>query len=88
MAIPRRSAPAPSAPSSGYAEATELERYKHVDGIGKGSFGVITRVKRVGDGKVSPHLVQIFESENSGKHFANAGLCIEAARLLENDREG
>ena len=30
----------------------EMDRYQHVDNIGKGSFGVITRVRRAEDGKV------------------------------------
>ena len=38
---------------SGYADISELDRYKLVSNIGKGSFGVISKVQRVDDGKVS-----------------------------------
>lgn len=58
MAIPRRStAPPPGAPGtvfsaySGYADVSELERYKLISNIGKGSFGVISKVQRVEDGR-------------------------------------
>ncbi|WVQ73033.1 hypothetical protein IAR50_002596 [Cryptococcus sp. DSM 104548] len=53
MALPRRSAaPAPMAmPITGYADVSELEKYKLVSNIGKGSFGVISKVQRVSDGK-------------------------------------
>ncbi|EIW72063.1 hypothetical protein TREMEDRAFT_25026 [Tremella mesenterica DSM 1558] len=56
MALPRRSAASsassgPSAPTSGYADVVELDRYKLVCNIGKGSFGVISKVQRVEDGK-------------------------------------
>jgi hypothetical protein len=51
MALPRRSAGA--APlQSGYADVSELEKYKMISCIGKGSFGVITKVERIADGKV------------------------------------
>lgn len=36
----------------GYADVSELEKYKLVSNIGKGSFGVISKVQRVEDGKV------------------------------------
>ncbi|OXC70621.1 hypothetical protein AYX13_00598 [Cryptococcus neoformans] len=49
MAVPRRSAGVAS--SSGYADVAELEKYKLVSNIGKGSFGVISKVQRVSDGK-------------------------------------
>ncbi|KIR29347.1 NEK protein kinase [Cryptococcus deuterogattii LA55] len=49
MAAPRRSAGVTS--SSGYADVAELEKYKLVSNIGKGSFGVISKVQRVSDGK-------------------------------------
>lgn len=51
MTAPRRSAGVTS--SSGYADVAELEKYKLVSNIGKGSFGVISKVQRVSDGKVS-----------------------------------
>jgi NIMA (never in mitosis gene a)-related kinase len=51
----RRAAPAaqpPAAPQwSGYADVSELDRYKLVSNIGKGSFGVISKVQRVDDGR-------------------------------------
>ena len=57
MAAPRRSASALSArdvfPSTGYADTAELAKYKLVSNIGKGSFGVISKVQRLEDGKVS-----------------------------------
>jgi serine/threonine protein kinase len=55
--LPRRSAPAPpgqapsSSSSSSYADVSELDKYKHVSNIGKGSFGVISKVQRLEDGK-------------------------------------
>ncbi|ORX40631.1 kinase-like domain-containing protein [Kockovaella imperatae] len=55
MAIPRRSATAcgPSVTFSGggYADIAELDKYKLVSNIGKGSFGVISKVQRIEDGK-------------------------------------
>ncbi|ODN81535.1 hypothetical protein L202_01955 [Cryptococcus amylolentus CBS 6039] len=53
MALPRRSAaPPPMAmPITGYADVAELDKYKLVSNIGKGSFGVISKVQRVSDGK-------------------------------------
>ncbi len=38
--------------SSGYADVSEMEKYKMLCNIGKGSFGVISKVQRVDDGKV------------------------------------
>ena len=52
MAVPRRSASALSGQSLGYADVGEMDNYKMVSTIGKGSFGVITKVQRVEDGKV------------------------------------
>jgi len=53
MAAPRRSAVGTSAPiSTGYMEVSELEKYQLISNIGKGSFGVISKVRRVEDGKV------------------------------------
>ena len=37
--------------TSGYADVAELDRYKLVSNIGKGSFGVISKVQRVDDGR-------------------------------------
>lgn len=42
-----------SASSGGYADVSELEQYQLVSNIGKGSFGVISKVKRKDDGRVS-----------------------------------
>jgi hypothetical protein len=36
-----------------YEDVSELEKYKHISNIGKGSFGVISKVQRIEDGKVS-----------------------------------
>ncbi|RSH91826.1 G2-specific serine/threonine protein kinase [Saitozyma podzolica] len=47
----RRPAPNPPIQWTGYADVSELERYKLVSNIGKGSFGVISKVQRVDDGK-------------------------------------
>jgi NIMA (never in mitosis gene a)-related kinase len=47
----RRPAPSPPIQWTGYADVSELERYKLVSNIGKGSFGVISKVQRVDDGK-------------------------------------
>lgn len=55
--LPRRSAPAPPGPptsassSSSYADVAELDKYKLVSNIGKGSFGVISKVQRLEDGR-------------------------------------
>lgn len=60
--LPRRAAPAPpnglpptssaaASSSSSYADASELDKYKLVSNIGKGSFGVISKVQRVDDGR-------------------------------------
>lgn len=54
--LSRRSAPPPPAPDPAalyatYADASELEKYKLVSNIGKGSFGVISKVQRLEDGK-------------------------------------
>ena len=62
MALPRRSAAGPShaatgGVSSGYADVSELDKYKLVSNIGKGSFGVISKVQRVDDGRVSTRLL-------------------------------
>jgi hypothetical protein len=55
MALPRRSAPPPPGPSapssSGYADVAELDKYRLIGNIGKGSFGVISKVQRIDDGK-------------------------------------
>jgi len=56
MAVPRRSAPPAPGPcvptaSQGYADVSELDKYKLISNIGKGSFGVISKVQRVEDGK-------------------------------------
>ncbi|WVQ84715.1 hypothetical protein IAT38_006872 [Cryptococcus sp. DSM 104549] len=48
MSAPRRSA---GIGNSGYADVSELEKYKLVSNIGKGSFGVISKVQRLSDGK-------------------------------------
>lgn len=52
---PRRSAPPvpgpPATIASTYADVSELEKYKLVSNIGKGSFGVISKVQRIEDGK-------------------------------------
>jgi len=54
MALPRRSAAGSTAPvSTGYMDVSELEKYQLISNIGKGSFGVISKVKRVEDGRVS-----------------------------------
>jgi len=61
MALPRRSAGAMSSTSSGgYADVSELEQYQLVSNIGKGSFGVISKVKRKDDGRVSSGQQSIF----------------------------
>ncbi|WWD19593.1 hypothetical protein CI109_104055 [Kwoniella shandongensis] len=49
MALPRRSGV--SSHSTGYADVSELDKYKLISNIGKGSFGVISKVQRVSDGK-------------------------------------
>ena len=51
--IPLSNPPNPSFNNinSGYAEASEMEKYRLVSNIGKGSFGVISKVQRVDDGK-------------------------------------
>jgi hypothetical protein len=58
---PRRSNTVPVVPtmsfaSGGYAEITELEKYRLINNIGKGSFGVISKVQRLNDGKVRSEL--------------------------------
>ncbi|WWD03623.1 hypothetical protein V865_001678 [Kwoniella europaea PYCC6329] len=50
MALPRRTTTS-SGQGSSYADVSELDRYKLVSNIGKGSFGVISKVQRVTDGK-------------------------------------
>ncbi|WVR07723.1 hypothetical protein IAU60_004765 [Kwoniella sp. DSM 27419] len=49
MAAPRRS----TAPGigSGYLDVSEMDKYRLISNIGKGSFGVISKVQRVADGK-------------------------------------
>ncbi|WWC71982.1 uncharacterized protein I206_105941 [Kwoniella pini CBS 10737] len=49
MAVPRR--PTASGQGSSYADVSELDKYKLISNIGKGSFGVISKVQRVTDGK-------------------------------------
>lgn len=55
--LSRRSAPPPpgtsssSNPFSSYAAISELDRYKLISNIGKGSFGVISKVQRIEDGR-------------------------------------
>jgi serine/threonine protein kinase len=51
--IPLSNPPNPSFTNlnSGYADATEMEKYRLVSNIGQGSFGVISKVQRVDDGK-------------------------------------
>lgn len=60
MALPPRRAhiplsipPNPPAASfsTGYADVSELDKYRLVSNIGKGSFGVISKVQRIEDGK-------------------------------------
>ncbi|WRT70274.1 uncharacterized protein IL334_007272 [Kwoniella shivajii] len=46
MALPRR-----SGTGSSYADVSELDKYKLISNIGKGSFGVISKVQRISDGK-------------------------------------
>lgn len=53
MAAPRRSGVATSSHINGYLDVSEMEKYKLVSNIGKGSFGVISKVQRVDDGRVS-----------------------------------
>lgn len=48
----RRTASAFSS-ASGYADASEMDKYRLVSNIGKGSFGVISKIQRIEDGKVS-----------------------------------
>ncbi|WVR00242.1 hypothetical protein IAU59_007384 [Kwoniella sp. CBS 9459] len=48
-AMPRRSTG--TGIGSGYADVSEMDKYKLVSNIGKGSFGVISKVQRVTDGK-------------------------------------
>lgn len=43
--------PPPSAFSTGYADISELDKYRLVSNIGKGSFGVISKVERIEDGR-------------------------------------
>ncbi|OCF38189.1 NEK protein kinase [Kwoniella heveanensis BCC8398] len=54
-AMPRRSAANGNGTGmgvgSGYADVSEMDKYKLVSNIGKGSFGVISKVQRVTDGK-------------------------------------
>lgn len=53
MAAPRRSATMATLNiASGFLDASELDKYTIVSNIGKGSFGVISKVKRHEDGKV------------------------------------
>ncbi|KAK8853176.1 hypothetical protein IAR55_003878 [Kwoniella newhampshirensis] len=49
MALPRRSGV--SSHSTGYADVSEMDKYKLISNIGKGSFGVISKVQRISDGK-------------------------------------
>jgi NIMA (never in mitosis gene a)-related kinase len=54
--ISRRSAPPPPAAAAsssthGYADASELDKYKFDCNIGSGSFGVISKVIRISDNK-------------------------------------
>jgi NIMA (never in mitosis gene a)-related kinase len=61
MAAPRRAGtttPSNSvASATGYAEASEMDKYRLVSNIGQGSFGVISKVQRINDNKVSPKLI-------------------------------
>lgn len=56
MATTRRAGATPPsnsvASAPGYAEAAEMDKYRLVSNIGKGSFGVISKVQRVEDNKV------------------------------------
>jgi serine/threonine protein kinase len=51
--IPLSNPPNPSFANvnTGYADASEIEKYRLVSNIGKGSFGVISKVQRLEDGK-------------------------------------
>lgn len=54
--VARRSGVPTSSPSSSalaYLDASEMDKYKILSNIGKGSFGVIMKVQRLEDGKVS-----------------------------------
>jgi hypothetical protein len=100
MAVPRRSGTSATIPAStGYMDVSELERYQLLSNIGKGSFGVISKVRRVEDGRVS-RLPDFFVSgytwnilpstscKRSSCSRLMAGICLEAIRLLQDDRQG
>lgn len=78
MAAPRRSGVATSSHISGYLDVSEMDKYKLMSNIGKGSFGVISKVQRVDDGRVSC----------GTRAWLMAGIRSQADRLLEDDRKG
>lgn len=51
--MPAASRAASSTPtdSEGFLPPSELQRYRFISNIGKGSFGIITRVERIDDGR-------------------------------------
>jgi NIMA (never in mitosis gene a)-related kinase len=51
--IPLSNPPNPSFANinTGYADVSEMEKYRLVSNIGRGSFGVISKVQRIDDGK-------------------------------------
>lgn len=61
MAVPRRTGtPACSfTRAAGYADASEMDKYRLVENIGKGSFGVISKVQRIEDGKVGAEIQRV-----------------------------
>lgn len=59
-----------SSAGSGFGAVTEIEKYRLISNIGKGSFGVISKVQRLQDGKVrtpSGTLMSIDGKRNAGK---------------------
>ena len=63
-----------------------LESYDSLDIIGRGSFGVIRKVRRKSDGLVSPfHQAALHRSDRATQIFARKELYFE--RMSERDRK-
>lgn len=77
----RRTASAFSS-TSGYADISEMDKYRLVSNIGKGSFGVISKIQRIEDGKVS---FNVFMNELTIQEFALKQL--DYAKMTERDRK-
>lgn len=71
MATSRR-ASASTPTGSGFLGAGEMEKYRLVSNIGKGSFGVISKVQRIEDGKVSVTLMDHRICVTARLHFRSS----------------